>query len=378
MVRRTAVSYSLSLLATFAFHGTYGVMAVLAALGRMTLGSMTMYVLALRSGQQAFQLIPSGIGAIYEHNLYSNLFAYLDADLDAALEAPSDGGAARPGQDLTNGEASELPAALVKRANGAASSRPSIEERGIRLIGVSFRYPGQAKWVLRDVDLFIPKGQAVAIVGQNGAGKTTLIELVTRLYRPTSGHILLDSKDLEDWDQAELRARFGIVFQDFNQYQLKFRENVGVGSVAHIEDAERIARATSRGGAEPILANLAAGIETPVGRWFQDGAELSGGQWQKIALARGFMREEADLLVLDEPTAALDAEAEHAVFERFRQLTQGRTTIIISHRFPTVRMADRILVVGDGVIQEDGTHAELLAAEKTYARLYRLQVQGCS
>jgi ATP-binding cassette subfamily B protein len=378
MVRRTAVSYSLSLLATFAFHGTYGVMAVLAALGRMTLGSMTMYVLALRSGQQAFQLIPSGIGAIYEHNLYSNLFAYLDADLDAALEAPSDGGAARPEQDLTNGEASELPAALVKRANGAASSRPSIEERGIRLIGVSFRYPGQAKWVLRDVDLFIPKGQAVAIVGQNGAGKTTLIELVTRLYRPTSGHILLDSKDLEDWDQAELRARFGIVFQDFNQYQLKFRENVGVGSVAHIEDAERIARATSRGGAEPILANLAAGIETPVGRWFQDGAELSGGQWQKIALARGFMREEADLLVLDEPTAALDAEAEHAVFERFRQLTQGRTTIIISHRFPTVRMADRILVVGDGVIQEDGTHAELLAAEKTYARLYRLQVQGCS
>lgn len=380
MVRRTAVSYSLSLLAMLAFYGTYGVMAVLATLGRMTLGSMTMYVLALRSGQQAFQLILSGIGAIYEHNLYmSNLFAYLDADLDAALEASSDGSAARPERPFENDRASNPPpAALVKRTNGSAHSRPAIDERGIRLIGLSFRYPGQAKWVLRDVDLFIPKGQAVAIVGQNGAGKTTLIKLMTRLYRPTSGHILLDGKDLEDWDQDALLARFGVVFQDFNQYQLKFRENVGVGSVAHIEDAERIARATSRGGAEPILANLAAGIETPLGRWFQDGTELSGGQWQKIALARGFMREEADILVLDEPTAALDAEAEHAVFERFRQLTQGRTTIIISHRFPTVRMADRILVVGDGIIQEDGTHAELLAAEKTYARLYRLQAQGYS
>jgi len=395
MVRRTAVSWALSLLATFAFYGTYGVMAVLAALGRMTLGSMTMYVLALRNGQQAFQLILSGIGAIYEHNLYmSNLFAYLDADLDAALEKPSDDVApSRPERARAEGNgasvldstpeqharvASAPPAPLAKRTNGSASVRPSSDERGIRLIGVSFRYPGQAKWVLRDVDLFIPKGQSVAIVGQNGAGKTTLIKLVTRLYRPTSGHILLDGKDLEDWDRDALLARFGVVFQDFNQYQLKFRENVGVGSVAHMDDGERIARATSRGGAEPILANLADGIDTQLGRWFQDGTELSGGQWQKIALARGFMREEADILVLDEPTAALDAEAEHAVFERFRQLTQGRTTIIISHRFPTVRMADRILVVGDGVIQEDGTHAELLAAEKTYARLYRLQAQGYS
>ncbi len=241
---------------------------------------------------------------------------------------------------------------------------------------MSFRYPGQQKWVLRHVDIFIPARQSVAIVGQNGAGKTTLIKLLSRLYQPTEGHIFLDGKDLEDWDRDALLARFGVVFQDFNQYQLKFGENVGVGAVQHLGDDARILRASTQGGAAPLLADLGAGLETPLGKWFQDGAELSGGQWQKIALSRGFMREDADILVLDEPTAALDAEAEHAVFERFQQLTKDRTTIIISHRFPTVRMADRILVVQDGVILEDGTHASLVAAGKTYARLYELQARG--
>jgi ATP-binding cassette subfamily B protein len=187
---------------------------------------------------------------------------------------------------------------------------------------------------------------------------------------------LLDGKDLRDWAEPELLARFGVVFQDFNQYQLKVRENVGVGSVEHIEDEPRLERAIERGGAAPVVANLPSGIETPLGRWFQNGVELSGGQWQKVALARGFMREHADILVLDEPTAALDAEAEHAVFERFRVLAEGRTTIIISHRFPTVRMADRILLLEGGQIKEDGSHAELLARAGTYARLYQLQAQG--
>lgn len=355
MVRRTIVTYGLSLLATLAFYGAYASMAVLAAVGRLTLGDMTMYVLAFRSGQQSFQSILSGIGNIYEHNLYmSNLFAYLDADLDAV-----------------GAEAGASPA-----SGGAAQSALPASERGIRLDDVSFRYPGQKKWVLRHVDLFVPEGQSVAIVGQNGAGKTTLIKLVSRLYEPTEGRIYLDGKDLREWDRDALLARFGVVFQDFNQYQLKFRENVGVGSVVHLEDEPRIVRAVSQGGADPLLAGLASGLDTPLGRWFQDGAELSGGQWQKIALARGFMREEADILVLDEPTAALDAEAEHAVFDRFQELTKGRTTIIISHRFPTVRMADRILVVDGGVIAEDGTHAELVAAGRTYARLYELQASG--
>jgi ATP-binding cassette subfamily B protein len=356
--RRSIVTHVLSLVATFTFYGAYASMAVLAAVGRLTLGNMTMYVLAFRNGQQAFQSILGGIGSIYEHNLYmSNLFSYLDDTAVAAIQS----------------------ATPPKTSAGEGSSATALamrSEAGIRLEHVSFGYPGKEDLVLRDIELFIPKGQSVAIVGANGAGKTTLVKLVTRLYRPNEGRVLLDGKDLDDWDEQELRARFGVVFQDFNQYQLKLRENVGVGSVEHLEDAPRIERAVKRGGAEAVVSGLTSGIETPLGRWFQDGVELSGGQWQKLALARAFMREQADILVLDEPTASLDAEAEAAVFSRFRELAEGRTTIIISHRFPTVRMADRILVLESGKITEDGTHAELLAANQTYARLYRLQAEG--
>lgn len=360
--RRSIVTTLLSLLATGAFYLSYGAMALLAAAGRLTLGNMTMYVLAFRSGQQAFQSILSGIGSIYEHNLYmSNLFAYLDGTVAAEDEAKA------------------LLPEKVEKLEKVRALPETTTEQGIRLENVSFRYPGQVKddkWVLRNVDLFIPRGESVALVGQNGAGKTTLVKLVTRLYEPTEGRVLLDGKDLRAWDRTDLLARFGVVFQDFNQYQLKLRENVGVGSVDHLDEVPRIERAVEQGGADALVANLATGIETPLGRWFQDGVELSGGQWQKVALARGFMREQADILVLDEPTAALDAEAEHAVFERFKELAKGKTTIIISHRFPTVRMADRILVLENGGIAEEGTHDALLALDKTYAHLYRLQAEG--
>jgi ATP-binding cassette, subfamily B, bacterial len=249
-------------------------------------------------------------------------------------------------------------------------------ERGVRFEGVGYRYAGQPRWALRGIDLHIPSGQSLALVGHNGAGKTTFIKLLTRLYEPTEGRILLDGKDLRAWDLDELRRRIGVVFQDFNQYQLTLRENVGLGSLEHLVDEPRIERAVSEGGADEVVTAVPGGLDAQLGRWFQDGVELSGGQWQKVALARAFMREQADILVLDEPTAALDAEAEHAVFQRFRSLSKGRTTIVISHRFPTVRMADRILVLDGGRIVEEGTHDALVARGQRYARMFALQAEG--
>jgi ATP-binding cassette, subfamily B, bacterial len=345
--RRAFWAYVLSLLATATFYGCYAVMAVQTARGKLTLGEMTLYIIAFRQGQQAFQSILTALGSMYEDNLYmSNLFKYL------AIPTATSAAPALP-----------PPAALA-------------EEQGIRFEGVGFRYPGRDEWALRGLDLFIPRGQSLALVGHNGAGKTTFIKLLTRLYEPTEGRILLDGRDLRGWDVDELRARIGVIFQDFNEYQLAVRENVGVGSVGHLEDELRLRRAVESGGATEVVGALKQGLDTPLGRWFHQGVELSGGQWQKIALARAFMREEADILVLDEPTAALDAEAEHAVFERFRRLARDRTTILISHRFPTVRMADRILVIEGGRVVEEGTHDELVAAGARYAQLFALQARG--
>jgi ATP-binding cassette subfamily B protein len=345
-VRRTAVTHALSLLATGAFYAAYATVALLAAAGKLSLGDMTLYVLAFRQGQQSFQSALSSIGSIYEHNLYlSNLFEYLAvAGRDARLAA---GGDAAAGPD----------AAIV-------------------FDGVGFRYPGKQEWALRGIDLRIARGESVALVGENGAGKTTLIKLLTRLYEPTEGRILLDGRDLRSWDLSALRRRIGVIFQDFNQYQLRVRENVGFGSVEHLDSEPRLERAVERGGATGVVSALPAGLDAPLGRWFADGSELSGGQWQKIALARAFMREEADILVLDEPTAALDARAEHAVFERFRELASTRTTLVISHRFPTVRMAARIIVLEHGRIVELGSHDELVAKGGRYARMFALQAEG--
>ena len=344
-MRRTAWGWSLSLLSTVAFYGCYGLIALATIKGRLSLGDMTLYVVAFRQGQQSFQSILTAVGGMYEDTLYmSNLFAFLGI-------------------------------AVHSEPNGHALLPPRSEE-GIRFEGVGFRYPGSETWAVRDVNVFIPRGQSLARVGENGAGKTTFIKLLTRLYEPTEGRVLLDGRDLRDWDEGQLRRRLGVIFQDFNQYYFLFRENVGVGSIEHMEDATRVDKAIERGGARELVAGLAQGLETQLGRWFQGGIELSGGQWQKVALARAFMRQEADVLVLDEPTAALDAEAEHAVFQRFRALAEGRTTILISHRFPTVRMADRILVLEKGRVIEEGTHAELLAGHGRYAHLFTLQAQG--
>jgi ATP-binding cassette subfamily B protein len=366
-VRRTAWGYGLSLISTAVFYGCYALIVIATVRGRLTLGEMTLYLVAFRQGQQSFQSILSAAGSMYEDTLYmSNLFDYF----------------AIPTEEQAGGGDT----AVLAPTSGAAVMPPSSEQ-GVRFEGVGFRYPGAARagsdggpaperWALRDVSVFVPKGQSLALVGENGAGKTTFIKLLTGLYQPTEGRVLLDGRDLRQWPEATLRRRIGVIFQDFNQYQLMLRENVAFGSVDHLEDAPRVGRAVERGGASELVAGLPAGLETQLGRWFSSGVDLSGGQWQKIALARAFMRDEADILILDEPTAALDAEAEHAVFQRFKALAAGRTTILISHRFPTVRMADRILVLEQGRVVEDGSHEQLLGADARYAHLFRLQAAG--
>ena len=346
--RRQGWAFALSLVGEAAYYACYAGMALAAAAGHLTLGMLTLYVTAFMQGQQALQSVLNALGGIYEDNLYmSNLFEYLEAGPVKSLDKTS------------------------------SSSLPIVTgERGIRFENVGFRYPGSDKWVLRGVNLYVPHGQSVALVGPNGAGKTTLIKLLARLYAPSEGRVILDGKDLREWDEATLRARIGVIFQDFNRYQFTVGENVGVGALAHLEDEPRVTRAVERGGAEEVVRGLPSGLGTRLGKWAHEGQELSGGQWQKVALARAFMREEADILVLDEPTAALDAEAEHAVFERFQQLAAGRTTFLISHRFSTVRMADRILVIDGGNIVEDGAHSALVNAGQGYAKLFKLQAAG--
>jgi ATP-binding cassette, subfamily B, bacterial len=343
-VRRAGWGYGLSLVSTAVFYACYALIVATTVRGQLSLGDMTLYLVAFRQGQQSFQAILTAVGSMYEDTLYmSNLFEFLAIPTDRAQTS--------------------VPVAV------------QVEE-GVRFEGVGFQYPGSERWALRNIDLFVPKGQSLALVGENGAGKTTFIKLLSGLYRPSEGRVLLDGRNLDDWDEQALRGRIGVIFQDFNQYQLLLRENIAFGSVEHLQDDLRLARAIEHGGAHDLVAGLATGLETQLGRWFKEGIDLSGGQWQKVALARAFMRDEADILILDEPTAALDAEAEHAVFQRFRTLAQGRTTILISHRFPTVRMADRIVVLEGGTIIEQGTHAELLAAGARYASLFALQAEG--
>lgn len=304
---------------------------------------MTMYAFAFRQG--SFQAILLALGALYEDDLYmSNLLRF--------LAIPT-----RPRTPMLT--------AVAER-----------QERGIRFEGVGFRYPDQDRFALRNVDLLIAPGESVALVGHNGAGKSTFIKLLAGLYEPTEGRILLDGRDLRSFPRDELRRRLAVAFQDFNQYQLTVRENVAFGDQAHLQDDARVSAAIASGGASEIVAGLPAGLDTQLGRWFSDGVALSGGQWQRIALARAFMRRQADILILDEPTAALDIDAEGEVFARVRDLAVGRTLFLISHRFANVLMADRIIVLEASGVVEDGTHVQLLAANGLYAAIFRKQARG--
>ena len=343
-IRRDVWGFFLGLIGTAALYGAYGWIAAAAVASRITLGQMTMYLMLFRQGQSAVSAILSAIGGMYEDNLYlSTLYEF--------LETPS------------------------QRCDGEARSGPRPQD-GVRFEGVRFTYPGASEPALREIDLHIHPGQSLALVGENGSGKTTLIKLLTRLYHPDAGRILLDGRDLREWDEEVLRQRIGVIFQDYSRYQFMVGENIGVGDVRFFEEEERWRIAAGKGMADALIQSLPAGYGTQLGKWFKDGQELSGGQWQKIALSRAFMRSEADILVLDEPTAAMDAAAEAQIFEHFRKLTKNRIAILISHRFSTVRMASQIVVIENGRIIERGDHEALMQLGGRYARLFSLQAEG--
>jgi ATP-binding cassette subfamily B protein len=259
------------------------------------------------------------------------------------------------------------------RPDAVPVPRPIRE--GFVFDNVGFRYPDAESWAVRHLDFQLHAGEVLALVGENGAGKTTLVKLLARLYDPDEGRILLDGRDLRDYDLDDLRANMGVIFQDFVRYNLTAGENIGVGQVDALDDTQRIRDAARRGMAEEVIEALPGGYQQVIGRRFKQGVDLSGGQWQKIAIARAYMRQ-AQVMILDEPTAALDARAEYEVFQRFRELSEQRTAVLISHRFSSVRMADRILVLADGRIEASGSHAQLMAEGGRYAELFELQAAG--
>jgi ATP-binding cassette subfamily B protein len=252
---------------------------------------------------------------------------------------------------------------------------PSPIRKGFEFENVGFRYPGAERWAVRNLTFTLPAGEVLALVGENGAGKTTLVKLIARLYDPDEGRILLDGHDLREYDLSALRGNIGVIFQDFVRYHLTAAENIAVGRIDARDDRPRIVAAARRSLADDVIAKLPLGYDQVIGKRFRTGVDLSGGEWQKIAIARAYMRD-AQMLILDEPTAALDARAEFEVFQRFKELSRGKTAVLISHRFSSVRMADRIVVLADGKVEAIGTHDELIAQGGRYAELFELQAAG--
>jgi len=364
-VRKAIVSGALSVFGTLGYYAAYVIILVRAVSGAITIGSLTFLAASFGRSRDLIQRLLLGASDIYEQSLYlKDLFVFFEMQPTIA---------SKPG----------------------ARRVPRPIQRGFVFEDVGFQYPGSERWAVRHLDLELRSGERVALVGENGAGKTTLTKLLARLYDPTEGRILLDGVDLREYDLADLRQAIGVIFQDFVRYDMRFDENIGVGRIerarGYLDEAPGAAsnaRAAANGpGAPPIVAaaeqslaasllpRLPAGYRQMLGRRFEGGVDLSGGEWQKVALARAYMRD-AQVLILDEPTAALDARAEYEVFLRFSELMAGRMAVLISHRFSTVRMADRIIVMRNGMVEEEGTHEELVLGGGLYAELFDMQAAG--
>jgi ATP-binding cassette subfamily B protein len=341
--RRLAAGSGFAVLGSLGYYGAYALLVGTAIRGEITIGTLTFLAGALAASSTNIQVIFTLFSKIADQLLFLNdLFAFL---------------AVRPAEP----QASEK------------TSGPT--RRGVEFRNVTFFYPGTSRAILRDVSFVIEPKQRVALVGSNGQGKTTLVKLLARLYEPSEGSIYLDGKDLRDYDVKELWKRIGIIFQDFVKYEMTAAVNIAVGRIAEIANTGRLQEAAAASGADETLAKLPNGLDQLLGKRFDGGVELSGGEWQRLALARAYLRQ-AEILILDEPTAALDAQAEHEVYNQFTELAAERMVLLISHRFATVRIADRILVLDDGQIREQGTHDELVAQQGLYANMFELQASN--
>ena len=350
--KREITKMALDLLSTLSTAGIWLYAAIRAIGQQISIGDMILYFQTAERARSSIVSVFRSSGIFYENSLFlEHLFSFLDLDpneVEGTLQPPEE------------------------ETEEKKVTRPLNE--GIVFDGVSFTYPGTQETILKDVSFTISPGECVAIVGRNGAGKTTLVKLLTRLYDPNEGSIRLDGNDLREFPINELHDQFSVIFQDFIQYHLSVRDNIGFGQADDSENMQRIRAAAEKAGSLSRIESLPQQFDTILGRTLEEGVDLSGGEWQKIALARAFMRD-AQILILDEPTAALDAVAEEEIFRRFNELTAGKTSVIISHRFSTVKMADQIIVLEDGCLIEKGTHDELLALNGTYNKMYTLQAQ---